>query len=43
MDLGLGRVARFGLGTRDIPDRVEQAAGVEPVAPFEGGELDGLE
>jgi len=39
----LGIVARFGLGGRDIPDGFEQAAGVEPVDPFEGGELDGFE
>ena len=43
MHLGLGIVARFGLGGRDIPDRFEQAAGVEPIDPFECGELDGLE
>jgi hypothetical protein len=43
LDFGLGIVACFGLGGRDIPDGFEQAAGVEPVDPFEGGELDGLE
>ena len=43
MHLGLGIVTRFGLGGRDIPDGFEQTAGVEPVDPFEGGELDGLE
>ncbi len=43
MHLGLGIVARFSLGGRDIPDRFEQTTGVEPVDPFEGGELDGLE
>jgi hypothetical protein len=39
----LGIVARFGFSGRDIPDGFEQAAGVEPVNPCEGGELDGLE
>ena len=43
MTLGLGIVARFGLGGRDISDRLEQAAFVEPIDPFEGCELDGLE
>lgn len=33
----------FGLGGRDMPDGFEQAAVVEPVHPFERGELDGLE
>ena len=33
----------FGLCWRDIPDRSEQPAIVEPVDPFEGGELDILE
>ena len=41
--LDLGIIARFGLGGRDISDRLEQAPIVEPVDPFEGGELDGLE
>jgi hypothetical protein len=35
-------IARFGLGGWDISDRLEQAAVVEPVDPFEGGELDRL-
>ena len=39
----LGVVAVFGLGGRDVADGLEQAAGVEPVDPFEGGDLDGLE
>ena len=38
-----GRNSCFGLGGKDSPDRFKQAAGVEPVDPFEGGELDGLE
>lgn len=33
----------LGLGWRDVPDRREQAAVVEPVDPFEGRELDGFE
>ena len=41
--LELGVVARFGLGGRDVADGLEQAAVVEPVDPFEGGELDGFE
>ena len=41
--LGLGIVARFGFGGRDISDRLEEAPMVEPVDPFEGGELDRLE
>lgn len=36
-------VARFGLGGRDASDRLEQASVVEPVDPFERGELDGVE
>src|SRR3954466_3377494 len=36
-------VARLGLGGRDIPDRLEKATFVEPVDPFEGGELDRFE
>jgi hypothetical protein len=36
-------VACLSLGGRDVADRFEEAAGVEPVHPFEGGELDGLE
>ena len=43
MYLGLGIVARFGLGGRDIPDWFEQSAVVEPIHPFEGGKLDGFE
>ena len=41
--LGLGIIARFGLGGRHIADGFEQPAGVEPVDPFEGGEFDSLE
>ena len=33
----------FGFGRRDIADGFEQPAMVEPVDPFEGGVLDGLE
>jgi hypothetical protein len=33
----------FGFCGRDIPDRLEQAAVVEPVHPFEGRLFDGLE
>ena len=36
-------VARFGLGRRDISDRLQQSSMIEPVDPFEGGELDGFE
>jgi hypothetical protein len=32
----------LGLGGRDVSDRLEQSAMVEPVHPFEGGELDGF-
>jgi len=39
---GLCKVSRFGLGRRDVADRLEQATVVEPVDPFEGCELDGL-
>ena len=39
--LGLSIVARFGLGGRDIADGFEQASVIEPVHPFQGGELDG--
>ena len=41
--LQFGVVLRFCLGGWDVSDRLEQAAMVEPVHPFEGGELDGLE
>src|SRR3954453_19654940 len=36
-------VARLRLGGRDVADRLEEAPGVEPVHPFEGGELDRFE
>jgi hypothetical protein len=36
-------VARFRFVRRDIPDRLQQPSIVEPVDPFERGELDGLE
>ena len=38
-----GIVSFFGLGGRDIPDRLKQAAVIEPVDPFERGELHGFE
>jgi len=38
-----GIVARFRLGWRDVADWLEEAAVVEPVHPFEGGELDAFE
>src|SRR5215208_7337689 len=41
--LKLGIVGGLGLGGRDIPDRLEEAAFVEPVDPFESGKLDGFE
>src|SRR3954449_9157123 len=41
--LKLGIVGGLGLGGRDVPDRLEEAAVVEPVDPFEGGELDRFE
>jgi hypothetical protein len=36
-------VARFSLGRRDIFDRLQQSSMIEPVDPFERGELDGLQ
>ena len=42
-DSSVSIVARFGFGRRDIPDRLQQPTIVEPVDPFEGCELDGLE
>ena len=36
----LGIVARLGFGGRDIADGLEEPPVVEPVDPFEGGELD---
>jgi len=38
--LQLGIVAFLGLGRRHIADRLEEATIVEPVDPFESGELD---
>src|SRR4028118_1817951 len=38
-----GMRARFGFCGRYVPDRLEQATVVEPVDPFERGELDGFE
>ena len=35
----LGIVARLGFGGRDVADGLEEAPIVEPVHPFEGGEL----
>ena len=42
---GQGRDAGGGerAGGRDVPDGLERASAVEPVHPFEGGELDGFE
>jgi hypothetical protein len=38
---GLSRsVGGFVLGRRDVADRLQQAAMVEPVQPFQGGVLD---
>src|SRR5690242_8718379 len=39
----LGMVARLDLGGRDVSDRPEETAVVEPVDPFEGGEFDRFE
>src|SRR5215208_3870517 len=36
-------VGGLGLSGRDVPDRLEKATFVEPVDPFEGGELDRFE
>src|SRR5271165_2083873 len=36
-------VARFGFGRRNVSDRLQQSAIIEPIDPFEGGELHGLE
>ena len=41
--LGLSIVACFGLGRWNVADGFEQAPVVEPVHPFQGGELDGLQ
>src|SRR3954453_10795661 len=41
--LKLGIVGGLGLGGRDVPERLEEAAVVEPVDPFEGGKLDRFE
>ena len=41
--LKLGVVALLGFSGRDVADRLEEAPRVEPVHPFEGGELDGLQ
>src|SRR5215213_4679606 len=42
-DLKPGVVCGFRLGGRDVADGLEQTPVVEPVDPFKGGELDGLE
>lgn len=39
----LGIIDGLGLGRREVPDRLEEEAVVEPVDPFEGGELDRFE
>ena len=36
-------VGGFGFRRRDVADRLQEPAVVEPVDPFEGGQLDGLE
>ena len=36
-------VALLGLGRRDVADGLQEPSVVEPIDPFEGGELDGLE
>ena len=33
-------IARFGFGRRNVSDRLQQSLVVEPVDPFERGELD---
>ena len=38
-----GVVALLGFSRRDVADGLEEPSVVEPVDPFEGGELDGLE
>ena len=38
-----GVVALLGFGRRDVADRLQEPPVVEPVHPFQGGELDGLE
>ena len=38
-----GVVGCFGFGRRDVADGLQQPAVVEPVDPFERGELDGFE
>jgi hypothetical protein len=38
-----GVVVCFGLGGRSVSDRLEETTLVEPMDPFQGGELDGLE
>ncbi len=38
-----GVVTLLGFGRRDVAGRLQKPRVVEPVHPFEGGELDGLE
>ena len=38
-----GEISLFGLGGRDVSDGLQKASVVEPVDPFEGRELDGLQ
>jgi len=38
-----GVVALFGFGRRDVADGLQEPSIVEPVDPFQGRELDGLE
>jgi hypothetical protein len=40
--VGHGVVAIFGFSRRDVADRLEEPAVIEPVDPFERRELDGL-
>jgi len=37
-----GVVGRFGLGRRNVADRLKQSTVVEPVDPFEGGVFDAV-
>ena len=39
----LGVVVLFSLGGRDVADRLKEAAMVEPVDPFERGELNSFQ
>jgi hypothetical protein len=39
----LGIIPILGVGGRDISDRFEQSPVIEPIDPFQCGELDGFE